>query len=60
MLAESGKGKTTLVNILLGFLPIQAGAIYINGIQQSQMNLKACWPAITYIKQQGFLFMIPL
>lgn len=34
---ESGKGKSTLINLLLSFLPLHSGEIHINGIQHSDI-----------------------
>lgn len=53
--SESGKGKTTMVNLLLGLLEPMGGAISINGKQQGAADLKAYWPRISYVKQQPFL-----
>jgi ABC-type bacteriocin/lantibiotic exporter with double-glycine peptidase domain len=48
----SGRGKTTILNILLGFLPPEKGRIFINGAEG--MN-EAYWARIAYVKQQSFL-----
>jgi len=50
----SGKGKTTLVNLLLGFLTQDAGNIYINGSVAGSAIRQCCWPGIAYVKQQTF------
>lgn len=49
---HSGKGKTTLINILLGFCTPQGGQLLINNIPLN--NLKQYWPQIAYVKQQPF------
>ena len=51
----SGIGKSTLVNILLGFLTPTNGEILFNNKKVNQQNIKEYWPAISYIRQQGFL-----
>lgn len=51
---ESGKGKTTLMNILLGFLQAEDGEIYFNGTQVSGEQIKNYWPNIAYVRQQSF------
>lgn len=48
----SGKGKTTLFNLLLGFLEPAKGTILING-QAAQRQ--SWWKHISYVKQQPFL-----
>ena len=51
---ESGIGKTTLMNVLLGFLPVDRGEIYFNNKPVSSELIKQYWPAIAYVRQQGF------
>lgn len=53
--APSGKGKTTLINILLGFLEESSGEIVINGVHADQGERRKFWPDIAYVKQQPFL-----
>jgi ABC-type multidrug transport system fused ATPase/permease subunit len=50
----SGRGKTTLVNLLLGFLHPTSGEICINGMNVSGLKSRA-WKRISYVKQQAFL-----
>ena len=52
--AVSGKGKTTLINLLLGFLTPGAGNIYINGKLANNIKLQRYHKKITYIKQQTY------
>lgn len=51
----SGNGKTTFVNLLLGFLQPAKGCIAINGQHLTTENNRAFWNSISYIKQQSFL-----
>ncbi len=51
---ESGIGKTTLLNILLGFLPIEKGLILINGQPVTSEQIRHYWSQIAYVRQQGF------
>ena len=53
--SPSGKGKTTLVNLLLGFLEPDEGSISLNGTAASATERKQYWPDISYVKQQSFL-----
>jgi ABC-type bacteriocin/lantibiotic exporter with double-glycine peptidase domain len=51
---ESGKGKTTLLNLLLGFLPVSIGEIYYNKDWIDSKGIKRYWPLIAYVRQQHF------
>jgi len=51
----SGKGKTTLINLLLGFLTQDEGNICINGCKTDAVTRQRYWPGIAYVKQQNFL-----
>lgn len=51
----SGKGKTTLMNLLLGFLETQTGDILINDKKTSREDRKCFWKNISYVKQEPFL-----
>ncbi len=52
---SSGKGKSTLINLLLGFLSPDKGEIILNGKQTTAEERKQYWNSISYIKQQSFL-----
>jgi ABC-type bacteriocin/lantibiotic exporter with double-glycine peptidase domain len=52
---HSGKGKTTLINILLGFIAPQGGQLLINQQPVDSLQRKQYWPQIAYVKQQPFL-----
>lgn len=51
----SGKGKTTLLNLLLGFLQPDKGNIHINGKSVDESERKIYWQDISYAKQGAFL-----
>lgn len=51
---RSGLGKTTLINLLLGFLQQDKGTIVINGHTTIAAQRQLCWPQISYVKQQPF------
>lgn len=53
--ANSGRGKSTLINLLLGFLEPDSGSIEINGIPLSMQERRQCWPSVAYIRQQHFI-----
>jgi ABC-type bacteriocin/lantibiotic exporter with double-glycine peptidase domain len=50
----SGKGKTTIVNLLLGFLQQDSGEISINGNETNAVGRQSYWSRIAYVKQQAF------
>ncbi|ASU35188.1 ATP-binding cassette domain-containing protein [Mucilaginibacter xinganensis] len=52
---SSGKGKTTLVNILLGFLQMDEGRICINNAVSGEEDRVLWRDRISYVKQQPFL-----
>lgn len=51
----SGKGKSTILNLLLGFLEPESGNIYINGEATDAAVRRSYWSRIAYVKQQPFL-----
>lgn len=53
--AHSGKGKTTVVNLLLGFLKPDSGGISINYKHVNGTERQAYRSKISYVKQQPFV-----
>ena len=51
---DSGKGKTTILNLLLGFLSPGCGEILINGVAANANDRKNYWLSIAYVRQQSF------
>ncbi len=51
---ESGRGKTTLFNLLLGFLSPSEGELFINGSKVTPDEIAGYWPFISHVRQQGF------
>lgn len=51
----SGQGKTTIINILLGFLEPQSGTVLINDKPVNGKERKRWWKNIVYARQQQFL-----
>jgi ABC-type multidrug transport system fused ATPase/permease subunit len=51
---HSGKGKTTLLNILLGFIKPGQGKVLINNQVTSEQQRQQYWKQIAYVKQQPF------
>jgi ABC-type bacteriocin/lantibiotic exporter with double-glycine peptidase domain len=52
---HSGRGKTTLFNILLGFVEEGAGQVKINGVAAGRAERKRSRGRIAYVKQQPFI-----
>lgn len=52
---KSGKGKTTILNILLGFLQPTSGDIYFNDELVTTDVIRQYWPSVAYLRQQSFL-----
>jgi ABC-type multidrug transport system fused ATPase/permease subunit len=51
---DSGRGKTTILNLLLGFLTPACGEILINGVAANANDRKNYWLSIAYVRQQSF------
>jgi ABC-type bacteriocin/lantibiotic exporter with double-glycine peptidase domain len=49
----SGKGKTTILNLLLGLLSPAKGEIIFNNHRMNG-DIKSYWPSISYVRQQPF------
>jgi ABC-type multidrug transport system fused ATPase/permease subunit len=50
----SGKGKTSILNLILGFLPAADGEILVNGSPVNDQQLRSLWPQLAYVRQQSF------
>jgi len=51
----SGRGKTTIIHLLLGLVKEDKGSIYINAEENDIFSRKKYWKKIAYVKQQNFL-----
>jgi ATP-binding cassette subfamily C protein CydD len=56
IVGASGAGKTTLMNLLLGFLPLQQGEIQVNGQSLAELNLEEWQRLIAWVPQNPTLF----
>jgi len=56
LVGSSGAGKTTLVNLLLGFYTPQAGQILIDGIDIRDVSVKSLHTQISIVPQDTMLF----
>lgn len=56
----SGRGKSTLGKLLLGFYPPEAGGIYINGKSLGELGLSKARELIAYVPQEPYIFNVTL
>jgi len=56
----SGKGKSTLAKLLLGFYPIQSGKISIAGKAYGSMTLEEIRNMIGYVPQEPYLYNVSI
>ncbi|WP_270168686.1 ABC transporter ATP-binding protein [Paenibacillus sp. SYP-B4298] len=56
IVGSSGSGKSTLIKLLLGFYPIDSGALLIQGKPLGQYTLDELRACIAYVPQDAFLF----
>ncbi|MCL1945118.1 MAG: ABC transporter ATP-binding protein/permease [Firmicutes bacterium] len=56
IVGESGKGKTTLLKLLLNQLQLQDGAIYINGTNIQKVRQEDFYNNIGFLSQMPFMF----
>lgn len=56
IIGSTGSGKSTLVHALLGFYPVSAGAIYIDGINVNNYDNKSILNKIAIVMQKAVLF----
>lgn len=52
---KTGSGKTTLIDIILGLLPIDTGKMYVDGTLLEKSHLRSWQKNIGYVPQQIFL-----
>lgn len=49
---ESGKGKTSLLNAIMGFVPLSKGSIHIDGVKLDRHSIDAIRKQIAWIPQE--------
>ena len=55
LVGGTGAGKTTAVDLMLGLLSVQTGAMLVDGVPVTSGNLRSWQNAIGYVPQQIFL-----
>src|SRR5690606_40440734 len=55
LVAATGTGKTTLMDVILGLLKREKGEIVLYGVVMTESNLKAWQKSIGYVPQHIFL-----
>lgn len=55
-MGESGCGKSTIVKQIIGLLKVDAGSIYIDGNDLSELNLNHFYKYISYTSQESPIF----
>jgi len=53
--AASGKGKTTIIHLMLGFLKHHKGNIYFNDEKTNWIKRQGFLSRVSYVKQQSFI-----
>ena len=56
LVGATGSGKTTIVNLLCGFYPIQSGEIFVDGVEIRKWNVDELRERISIVQQDVFLF----
>lgn len=49
---QSGRGKTSLLNAIMGFVPLQEGSIHVGGIQLEKSSIDTIRRQIAWIPQE--------
>jgi ATP-binding cassette subfamily C protein len=55
LIGASGSGKTTIIDLIIGLLQPQSGAVLVDGTPLSQLDLKAWRRMIGYVPQETIL-----
>ena len=56
VVGPSGVGKSTLVDLLFGFLPPQRGRVLLDGVPLDELDVESVLPRVSMVTQQPALF----
>ena len=56
IIGESGVGKSTIADLILGFYTLEQGTITINNVNINELNKKSWREKIGFVSQDNFLF----
>lgn len=56
LVGPSGSGKSTIAKLIASFWDVQAGGIYIGGVDIRELAPKQYYGLIAYVSQENFLF----
>ncbi len=56
LVGESGAGKSTIAQLLLGFLRPQSGRILVDGVDLATLDAPAWRQRVAWVPQQPYLF----
>lgn len=56
LIGESGSGKSTLAKVIMGFYPLSAGSVEVNGISLDNYSKNSLYHSLNYMQQNVFLF----
>ncbi len=56
IIGESGSGKSTLIDLIIGLYRPQSGAIFVDGVELNEANIRSWRKKIGYIPQMIYLF----
>ncbi len=55
IVGESGKGKTSLLNALVGFVPLTEGRVILDGLELCRQNIDAIRRRVAWVPQELFI-----
>ncbi len=56
IVGSTGAGKTTLINLLMRFYHVNSGAIYIDGVNIENINIRDMRKSVAMVLQEAWLF----
>ena len=56
LVGETGAGKTTIINLILGFYKINSGNILFDGINMDDISLESIRKNVSFIQQNPYIF----